>query len=269
MESEDTMGGSEYNSYEGRADRPGEIEQVDLSTVTGSLSPAPQVSLRSPLDPRSLGALLALLSQQYFQVLGWPSPATFAAQHGKASWRAVWVQVLGWASLSALLAYVARLLSPGPVTIMGAPALGLHALQGQPSPTEVAIGVLLGVPLVFLLWMGLVYILARATGGQGTFLTQLSTTLLFQVPLGLLSSLLLLLPFCEGLCLVVLGYGLFLHVFMVMAVHHLNGSKATAIIFLPVLLVVVPLITFTLTFVGGVLLLCLLGAYLLLLWEVS
>ena len=263
------MSGSEYNSYEGRADRPGEIEQVDLSTVTGTLSPVPHVRVRSPLDPRSLGALLALLPQQYFQVLGWPSPATFAAQQEKANWRGVWMQVLAWAGLSAVLAYLARLLSPGPISIMGAPVLGLQALQGQPSAPEVAFGMLLGVPLVFLLWMGLLYILARATGGQGTFLTQLSTTLLFQVPLGLLSSLLLLLPFCEGLCLVVLGYGLFLQVFMVMAVHHLSGSKATVIIFLPALLFVVPLITFALTFVGGVLLLCLLGAYLFLLWEVS
>jgi hypothetical protein len=58
-------------------------------------------------------------------------------------------------------------------------------------------------------------------------------------------------------------------VFMVMAVHHLSGSKATLVVFLPALLIVVPLITFVLTFVGGVLLLCFLGAYLFLLWEIS
>jgi hypothetical protein len=134
---------------------------------------------------------------------------------------------------------------------------------------EAAFGVLLGVPLAFLLWMGLLYLLTRRFQGQGTFLTQLSTTLLFQVPLGLLSSLLGLLPFSDGLCLVVLGYGLLLQVFMVMAVHHLRGSKATIVVFLPALLIVALLVTFTLTFVAGVLLFCLLGAYLLLLWEVS
>ena len=59
------------------------------------------------------------------------------------------------------------------------------------------------------------------------------------------------------------------HVFMLMAVHHLSGSKATMIVFVPILLLVVLLVTFTLTFVGGLLLFCLLAAYLSLLWEIS
>jgi hypothetical protein len=55
---------------------------------------------------------------------------------------------------------------------------------------------------------------------------------------------------------------------MLMAVYRLDGSKATVVVFLPVLLIVVLLITLVLPFVGGMLLLCLLGAYLLLLWGV-
>jgi hypothetical protein len=154
------------------------------------------------------------------------------------------------------------------MTIMGVPGLGLPALQGQPGPMEVAFGVFIGIPLGFLLWMGLLSILARAVGGQGTFLTQISTSLLFQVPLGLLCNLLSLIPLCGGLSLAILGYGLLLHVFMLMAVHRLSGRKATVVVFLPVLLIVVLLIILALPFVGGMLLLCLLGAYLLLLWEV-
>jgi hypothetical protein len=206
--------------------------------------------------------------QQYLQVLASPEPATFAAQQGKANWRSVWVQVLGWASLSALLAFVGQLISPGLLSIKGIPGLGLPVLQGQPGPIEVAFGIFVGIPLVFLLWMGLLSILARAVGGQGTFLTQVSTTLLFQVPLGLLCSLLCLIPLCAGLSLAILGYSLLLHVFMLMAVYRLDGSKATVVVFLPVLLIVVLLITLVLPFVGGMLLLCLLGAYLLLLWGV-
>ncbi len=154
--------------------------------MTRSLSSASQTLVRPPLGPRSLASLLVLLSQQYLQVLASPEPATFAAQQGKANWRSVWVQVLGWASLSALLAFVGRLISPGSVSIMGIPGLGLPALQGLSSPME---------------------------GG-------------------------------------------------------LSGSKATVAVFLPVLLIVVLLITLVLPFVGGILLFCLLGAYLLLLWEV-
>jgi hypothetical protein len=155
------------------------------------------------------------------------------------------------------------------MTIMETPVTGLQALQGQLGPTEVAFGALLGIPLAFLLWMGLLYILARGVRGQGTFLSQLWTTLLFQVPLSILSSLLSLLPFSAGLSLAILGYGLLLQVFMVMAVHQLNGSKASLVVFLPALLLVVLLVTFVLPFVGGVLLFCLLGAYLFLLWDIS
>jgi hypothetical protein len=243
-----------------------EIEQGDFSTTIPSFSSASQASIHSPLEPHSLGALLVGLLKQYLQALASPSPATFSALQGKANWRVVWLQVLGWASISALLAYVARLISPGPLMILGTPVLRMSVLQGQLHPIEAALGALLGVPLTFLLWMGLLYILARVVRGQGTFLSQLATTLLFQVPLGILISLLSLLPFSDGLSLAILGYGLLLQVFMVMAVHHQSGSKATLIVFLPALLIVVLLVTFALPFVGGVLLFCLLGAYLFLLW---
>jgi hypothetical protein len=167
---------------------------------------------------------------------------------------------------SSILSDIAQPLLLSFLTFINPPA---WANQASIHPMAIAIGTFLGLPLTFLLWMGLLYALARAVRGQGSFFTQVSTTVLFQVPLGLLSSLLILVPFGAGLSITVLGYALLLHVFMLMAVHELSGPKAVMIVFVPVLLLVVLLVTFTLTFVGGMLLFALLGAYLLLLWEFS
>jgi hypothetical protein len=111
-------------------------------------------------------------------------------------------------------------------------------------------GGIIGVPLGFFLWMGLVYLLAKAFYGQGTFLTQSYTSLLFQAPLGVLSGILGLVPYLGLLSTAVFTYGIVLQVFALMATHRLSGGKATAVVFLPAAIITLLVIVLVITFMS-------------------
>jgi hypothetical protein len=86
--------------------------------------------------------------------------------------------------------------------------------------------VLILTPVSFLVAGGILYLLARAFGGNGTFLEQIYTTLLFGVPLVILSFLLQLIPATSSwLPYLPHLYSLVLFVVSLMAVHHLNKGS--------------------------------------------
>ena len=106
---------------------------------------------------------------------------------------------------------------------------------------------LLTIPLQFFAEMGLLYLLARAMGGKGSFVAQSYTSLLVCVPVNvLLSSLglaLSLIPVAGVALFVLLSlalsiYQIVLQVYALMAVHRLSGGKATSSILLVMLLFV-------------------------------
>jgi hypothetical protein len=87
---------------------------------------------------------------------------------------------------------------------------------------------------IFFARVGIRYLIAKAFRGQGTFLAQGYTNLLFAVPLGILSALVSWVPLLGGI--VVLGvaaYTIVLRIFSIMAVHRLSGGKATAVVLIP------------------------------------
>ena len=90
-------------------------------------------------------------------------------------------------------------------------------------------------PVSFLAAGGILYLIARVLGGTGRFLEQIYVTLLFGVPLVILSYLLLLikatsswLPYLPHL------YSLVLFVLSLIAVHKLSKGTAIAVILIPV-----------------------------------
>jgi hypothetical protein len=107
------------------------------------------------------------------------------------------------------------------------------------------LGQLLLTPLSFFLCSGILYLLARAAGGQGSFLAQSYTTLLFGVPLTLLAD--ILAPLCgvtpfAGPILFAAGvswplaiYLLIPQIQILMAVHALNWGKAAGVVVLTLL----------------------------------
>ena len=172
----------------------------------------------------SLSRELSQLPQRYFNALVKPSVATYTADKGDASWSLVWIQLMAWAILDAMLGLLVNFIYP--------PATGTTFSRLFSLATS--IGLIGVVPLLFFLLMGMVFLLAKAFGGQGTFLEQCNSSLYIQAPLGIFSKLLALIPVVGRILNSVLSlYGIVLQVFVIMAVHRLSRGKAIATILIP------------------------------------
>lgn len=187
--------------------------------------------------PLPLGEAIRNLPNQYIKVTTKPGPMTFAEEMGKASWDIVWVQLIFYAIISTILSYLATLISGTNInTPTGGGSVNPALLQSIRSITlGITFGQIILIPLFFFIGMAIIYGLARAFGGQGTFLTQSYTYLLFDVPLGIVSSLIALIPIAGGFIAIAIGiYRIVLAIFSVMAVHRLSGGRATAVVLIPI-----------------------------------
>ena len=172
----------------------------------------------------SPGKVLSQLPQRYLNALVKPSVATYAADKEDASWNLMWMQLLAWSILDAMLGLLVNFIYP--------PATG--TLFSSFFSLATSIGLIAVVPLLFFLLMGIVFLLAKIFGGQGTFLEQCNSSLYIQAPLGIFSKLLALIPVVGRVLNSVLSlYGIVLQVFVIMAVHRLSRSKAIATILIP------------------------------------
>jgi hypothetical protein len=165
--------------------------------------------------PLPLGEAIKGLPQQYIKVTTRPGVMTFAEEMGKASWDIVWIQLIGLAIISAILTYLATLISP------------TFNSTSTSSINPAAIRSLIG--------MGIFYGLARAIGGQGRFVTQSYAYLLFGVPIGIVTSIVNLIPYLGVVIVSAISiYSIVLNIFSIMAVHRLSGGKATAVVLIPI-----------------------------------
>jgi len=159
---------------------------------------------------------------------------------GKAAWNIVWVQLIALAVITAVLGYLASLIGSGymPSTTSSTMPINPAMLQGIRAGSS--FGELIAVPLGFFIGVGILYLIARAFGGRGTFLATGYTYLLFDVPIGILTALLALIPFVGGLvAFAAWVYAIVLNIFSIMAVHRLSGGKATLVVLLPLIVVLV------------------------------
>jgi hypothetical protein len=167
------------------------------------------------------------------------------AELGKAEWRSVWVQLLGWGIIAAIIGLLAWLVAPVTLTIV--PGLRPEVIQAF-VPHWPYDGQIVSVPLGFFIWMGLLYLMAQAFRAQGTFLKQCYVSVLYLVPLGIVGSLLALIPSLGLLSLAVFIYGIVLQVYALMAAHCLRGGEATAVVLLPALVILLLAIVFAVIF---------------------
>ncbi len=195
-------------------------------TPSEQTNPSDEIALTTHENSTALvSAALLRLPQHYFKALLRPSVSTFVQDKGQASWSLVWIQLLVWAVLDAALGVLVNLISR-PTT--STPFQQFFALA-------TSYGLVVLVPVLFFLLMGIVYLLARSFGGQGTFLEQCNASLYIQAPLGILSKLLALIPGVGRMLNSVLSlYGIAIQVFAIMAVHRLSRGKAIATILIPV-----------------------------------
>lgn len=188
-----------------------------------------------PATPLPLGEAIRQLPNQYIKVLTKPSAQTFAEEMGKAEWGIVWVQLLIYAVIGGVLGFLGAMTNPFRVTpTTGSTTSSLNPATIQAITAGASFGSIIIIPIAFFIGVGIVYLFAKMFGGQGSFLQQAYTTLLFTVPIGIITGLLGLIPIV-GTIGVLLGiYEVVLNVFSVMAVHRLSGGKATAAVLLPV-----------------------------------
>jgi Yip1 domain len=214
-----------------------------------------------PVTPLTLGEAIRQLPRQYVKVVTRPSAATFAEEVGKARWDVFWVQLLSLTILSILfglleMPFIPRLLQTSlQNSTAGSNSLSPEMVQMtqafQGATQNIIFASVIVVPIFFLIGQGVYYLLARAFGGQGTFLAQGYTTLLFQTPLTIVSlvigaltlALFILAPpvqylgslFSSALSI----YIIVLQIFAIMAVHRLSGGRAAATVLIPLAALVV------------------------------
>jgi len=194
-------------------------------------------------QPLPLPEAMRQLPRRYRFVLSKPGPAPFAMEMGLAEWKIVWVQLLAYTVLAALLSFLHTLIYP---SIASSPSSASGANnQAVLSALDLgsSLGLLLWLPLLFFGAMGLLYWLARAFGGHGIFVQQAYTTLLFLIPCGVIVSVSGIIPIVgsflstfSGLLLFV--YCIALQCFATLAVHQMPGSKATAAVIITVLVLI-------------------------------
>ncbi len=221
------------------------------------------------VQPLPLGQAVRELPQQYKKILFKPGVRSFWEEQGKADWGIIWVQILFlmivqvavsiplFLSYNQALATSLTLISAGDVSIFSSPALLVMetVLEAFIAPLAIFAGV------------GILYLIARAFKGTGSYKRQMYNLLLFQVPLNLVSAALALIlstfsgrmleaslsipassaaplsslggPYLLVLMLfdlvsLALGvYTIVLSVFSIMAVHRLPGGRATAVVLIP------------------------------------
>lgn len=206
--------------------------------------------------PLPLGDAIQQLPGQYWKVLSKPGAATFAEEAGKAEWGIILIQLFGVAIIGAILGTISSAISRSSLTSL---MNQLNANSGSTTaPATPAIGTaspagffisLVGTLVFFFVAQGIYFGLARAFGGQGSFTAQAYGALLYQTPIGILSGLLSLIPILGGLASIALGiYGIVLSVFMIMGVHRLSGGKASAVILIPLGVVVLLLCILAIAF---------------------
>ena len=195
-----------------------------------------------PATPLPLGQAIGQLPGQYWRMLTRPGALTFAAEAGKAAWDIIGVQLIGYAIIAALLSGANAVITQS-TTAAFLNQLNSNAGTGrQPialnvtsSPGLSIVTSLAEILIGFFIGQGILFGLAKAFRGQGTFTQQAYVFLLFQVPLGILEGLFGLIPVAGGfIALAGVIYEIVLAVFAIMGVHRLSGGKASAVVLIPI-----------------------------------
>ncbi len=187
-----------------------------------------------PSHPLPLNEAIRQLPNQYIKVLTKPGARTFAEEMGKAEWGIVWIQLLAYAVIGAVLGFLSTFTNRATFNTGTTGTSGVSNATVQALTAGFSFGAIITIPLFFFIGVGIVYLFAKMFKGQGTFLQQAYTSLLYSVPIGIITSVLGLIPYVSIIGSVLGIYAIVLNIFSVMAVHRLSGGKATAAVLLPV-----------------------------------
>jgi Yip1 domain len=204
---------------------------------------------QAPLAPLPLGEAIKQLPNQYIKVLTKLSVTTFNEELRKSSWDITVVQLAIMTTAAIIISLISALfVLASPTVNMAMSSAGVSSNMAQAmvaliSATSIGGAFLniLFIPLSFFIGVGIQFLLAKAFKGEGTFLTQSYSVLLYQVPTAIIYYIISFLRFIPiaGIWIVDLValatwiYQVVLNVFQIMAVHRLSGGKATAVVLIP------------------------------------
>jgi hypothetical protein len=207
------------------------------------------------MPPAGLGAQpplpggLRYLVQKWIRVTTKPGAQSFANELPTANWPDIWfgLLLLGvvtaavfFAIITFVKAIVLNVLSDPNVSPTVTPAQHQVVQRIFDLLPPFAVSFVILVPLGFFVGMGIYWLFAKLFGGVGSFKDQAYAYSLSYVPIQLVSLLVSLVPFLGGLAAAALGiYGIVLAVFSLMASHRLSGGRATAVVLLPVAIVLI------------------------------
>lgn len=198
--------------------------------------------------PRPLGLAIVELPILYIRALFSPVARFFAAEGERATWGIVWVQLLLLIIIPGALGLVRGYSRSAQIRAahVGTDAQGIYnalATLALGSSVAVTLAEVLAIPILFFVGVTFQFLLAKAFRGLGGYLSQAYTTLLFAVPLVILSSLIntLLVFFhvtareaiAPVVSLALLFYGILLNIAMIVGVHRLTRGRATAVVVIP------------------------------------
>lgn len=191
--------------------------------------------------PLPLSQAIQGLPNQYLKVTTKPGVQSFAEEQGKADWGIIWIQLLIVGLVGTLIGLLHAAMGTA-VAMLGNGASSSTAAIGLLSgffAGGVSVFSIITTIIGFFIIVGIQYLLAKAFGGNGDFKTQAYNYLLFYVPITIVSSIIGLIPVLGGLIGWALGiYSLVLNVFSIMAAHRLSGGKATWVVLIPILAVI-------------------------------
>ena len=170
--------------------------------------------------------------------------AFFAGEAPRASQGNTLVSILVYAVISAILTALSVFVGGGLEALSRLPEFGQQPEMGATYGAGLGSTVLcfacvglIAVPLSFYLNNGLNYLGAHVLGGTGSFGAQAYLMSLFVVPLGIVASLVSLVPFVGGCISFFVGlYVIFLNVRLNKAVHQLTTGRAIVAALWPVAL---------------------------------
>jgi hypothetical protein len=179
-------------------------------------------------EHKPLSQAIRALPGQYIKVLSRPTVTTFAEEKGKATWGIIWTQLIGLGIIGAILQSLGLFISPPNYNSIAGATAGLSPMTLLVSSIVfLAIVEILLTPVSFLAAGGILFLIARIFGGKGTYREQIYTTLLYGVPMVILSYLLYLIPGAGAWLLYVPHiYSLVLLIISMMAVHQFGRGKA-------------------------------------------
>jgi hypothetical protein len=228
-------------------------------------TPLPQ----PPPMPRPEFSLEDLLGR-WQAVLLRPGVEQMDAQRQGSNWPTIWYSLLGLALVQAIVAVFQRAevlswntLVSSPQFVQYLQSIDLHNVT-QLNPGTGALEAFFGAFVGFFLMAGLVYLVAKALGGTGSFLEHTYLLALVYVPLEMIAAVAGLIPVLGGL--IGAAAAIYMIVLVVMAIstaHQLTVGTSIVVVILPVILtilLVVLLAVIIAILVAGVLLLLHMGA---------